>query len=108
MSLSLALGLGEAAADVVALPFAFFVLPEVVKPFSFAITFFDWFGKAEVTEVEVCVFELVDWLGGLGSVGSVAEAFGLESMTTEGASLFTVGEDGREVRLSSRYLACCC
>lgn len=106
LSLGLENGLGEAAADVVALPFVFFELP-----FSFATTFLDWegtFGNAEVAVAGFSVLEIVDWSGGFGTEANGAVGFGLDSMTTEGASLLTVGDDGTEVRLSSRYLACCC
>lgn len=55
MSLSLALenGLGDAAADVFALPFVFFVLP-------FSVAFFGWegaAGKVEVVFAGLCVLE---------------------------------------------------
>jgi hypothetical protein len=106
LSLALEKGLGEAAADVVALPFTFFELP-----FSLTVVFFDWEGATgndEDADVESWVVEIVDWAGGFGTEDNGAEGFGLDSMTTEGASLFTVGDGGTDVRVSSRYLACCC
>jgi hypothetical protein len=88
MSLSLALerGLGEAPADVVALPFVFFELP-----FSFTVDFFGWEGGAGNVEDVFAGLGVLDW-GGYEGRG--AGPFGLDSMKTGGASLLMVGDGG--------------
>jgi hypothetical protein len=63
LSLPLENGLGEAAAEVVALPLVFFeFVPGCARVFSFAIAFFDWEGATGNAEVVVVgdAFEVDD------------------------------------------------